>query len=100
MSLAKRIKTKIGNLKPVKFISNKIKPFLIVTSRYKNALKVAYSKHTESIIHQSLGPTNKAENIKAYTDTLDKILKNDSIKNIAIIGKYGSGKSSVLRTFF
>ncbi len=47
-----------------------------------------------------LSPTNEAEKVEDYLNTLEWALNNrDKIKNIAIAGPYGSGKSSVLRTF-
>ncbi|MBL7903630.1 MAG: hypothetical protein JNL22_01280 [Bacteroidales bacterium] len=48
----------------------------------------------------TLSPTENAENVENYIDSLDWALKNkNKIKNIAISGAYGSGKSSVIRTF-
>lgn len=35
-----------------------------------------------------------------YLDALQEALLNNDVKNIAITGPYGSGKSSVIRTFF
>jgi len=48
----------------------------------------------------TLSPTENAENVENYIDSLDWALKNKNrVKNIAISGAYGSGKSSVIRTF-
>jgi hypothetical protein len=48
----------------------------------------------------SLSPTDNADNVDNYIQSLDWALKNrNKIKNIAIAGAYGSGKSSVIRTF-
>ncbi len=50
----------------------------------------------------SLAPTNEAENIEDYINALAWALENtkkEKIKNIAIAGPYGSGKSSVIQTF-
>jgi len=51
---------------------------------------------------QSLTPTENAEDIKTYSEAMDFALssKNDAIKNIAVTGLYGAGKSSFLRTYF
>lgn len=61
------------------------------------------SDHTpEEPPYQSLSPINNAVNIDHYTSALQWALKNrksKDIKNIAITGPYGSGKSSILRTF-
>lgn len=49
--------------------------------------------------YDDLTPIDKADEDKNYSEALIWALKNPSIKNIAITGPYGSGKSSVLRTF-
>ena len=51
---------------------------------------------------QSLTPTEDAEDIKTYSEAMDFALssKNYAIKNIAVTGLYGAGKSSFLRTYF
>ena len=40
------------------------------------------------------------ETTKKYIDKLKLLLKLDDCKNIAIVGTYGSGKSSIIKTFF
>ena len=47
-----------------------------------------------------LTPTDKAEGVECYTYMLDEVLKREKVTNIAIAGRYGSGKSSFLNTFF
>ena len=47
-----------------------------------------------------LTPTDDAEGVECYTYMLNEVLKRDKVKNIAIAGRYGSGKSSFLNTFF
>lgn len=50
--------------------------------------------------YHTLAPTDDAENVDTYIQSLDWALKNKHrIKNIAISGAYGSGKSSVIKTF-
>jgi hypothetical protein len=49
--------------------------------------------------YDDLTPFDKADEDKNYSEALLWALKNPSINNIAITGPYGSGKSSVLRTF-
>lgn len=48
----------------------------------------------------SLTPTRNATGIEAYRKAMDYALSQDDIRNIAITGPYGSGKSSFLRTYF
>lgn len=47
-----------------------------------------------------LTPTDEAKDCGAYMDALSWALKQNTIHNIAISGPYGSGKSSVIHTFF
>lgn len=50
----------------------------------------------------SLSPVSDPENHKFYCDSLEWALlnrKEEDIKNIALSGTYGSGKSSILKTF-
>lgn len=47
-----------------------------------------------------LTPTDEAEGIGCYAYMLNEVLGRKEVKNIAIAGRYGSGKSSFLNTFF
>ncbi|MDR1699947.1 MAG: hypothetical protein LBR68_02030 [Lachnoclostridium sp.] len=47
----------------------------------------------------SLSPTDCADECGVYLNALDWALKDKTIKNIAISGPYGSGKSSIIQTF-
>ncbi len=47
---------------------------------------------------QKLTPINDAD-IRIYEETLDFVFNNNDIKNIAISGPYGAGKSSILETY-
>lgn len=49
-------------------------------------------------VYNALTPTNQAD-LSEYENALLHALDKEDIKNIAITGPYGSGKSSVLRTF-
>ena len=48
----------------------------------------------------SLTPTDSAECIDAYRNAMDFAFTRNDIKNIAVTGTYGSGKSSFLKTYF
>lgn len=48
---------------------------------------------------QFLIPSKSADNVEVYIDALNKALKNHDVKNIAISGSYGAGKSSFIKTF-
>jgi len=67
-------------------------------------LSYFYEKHLHKkkndLSYNSLSPTNNAEKVEEYLDTLEWALNNSNkIKNIAVAGPYGSGKSSVIQTF-
>ena len=50
--------------------------------------------------YNTLTPTNNAYNVDEYLNSINWALnKKNVIKNIAIAGPYGSGKSSVIKTF-
>lgn len=51
------------------------------------------------IEYKSLTPNDNIENGDAYLEALDWALSQDDIKNIALTGPYGSGKSSVIDTY-
>lgn len=46
-----------------------------------------------------LAPTAIPDNAEAYFEALDYATTNDAVLNIALTGPYGSGKSSVIRSF-
>lgn len=46
-----------------------------------------------------LAPVDKIDNGKPYHDALGWALKNTRIRNIALTGPYGSGKSSIIESF-
>lgn len=48
----------------------------------------------------SLAPTENAEKTEVYFSALDWAIKEKNIKNIAMTGNYGSGKSSILNTYY
>ncbi|WP_424686209.1 MAG: hypothetical protein ACNI3H_14820 [Halarcobacter ebronensis] len=49
--------------------------------------------------YQFLTPNDNAENIEEYSNALTEALDNKKVRNIAISGSYGSGKSSFIKTF-
>lgn len=54
---------------------------------------------TKETTFNSLTPDILEENKQVYTDALDYAFSNDDIRNIAITGVYGAGKSTVWNTY-
>ncbi|MCB5207033.1 YobI family P-loop NTPase [Methylovorus mays] len=57
-----------------------------------------HSEISKLEVYNALTPNNKAD-LKEYENALLHGLNHKDVKNIAITGPYGSGKSSILRTF-
>ncbi len=77
---------------------------LKILKRLIDWLSVQYTNflpnNETNLPYNSLSPTDEAEKVEDYLDTIEWALKNrKKIKNIAIAGPYGSGKSSVIQTF-
>tara|TARA_R110002051_G_scaffold97308_4_gene167468 strand:- start:315 stop:3848 length:3534 start_codon:yes stop_codon:yes gene_type:complete len=58
---------------------------------------------TEADLEQSkfidLAPTDKADEAGVYSDALSYATNNPRVSNIALTGPYGSGKSSIIKSF-
>lgn len=49
--------------------------------------------------YRDLTPINNVKDGDEYLNALDWALKNPKIKNIALSGPYGAGKSSIIETY-
>lgn len=69
--------------------------------KFINAFKLFYKKHFEKEKLNLLSPIvlNKEDGINNYIKTLKNAIKDKGARNIAISGSYGSGKSSVIKTY-
>lgn len=70
--------------------------------KFHTWLKVTFQKkQVETINHfNPLTPTEDAEDCEIYIESIEWALRNKkTIRNIAISGIYGSGKSSIIKTF-
>lgn len=62
-------------------------------------LKLNKNKIVNPAGYDDLTPTSRGDEDKKYSIALEWALKNENIKNIALTGAYGSGKSSIIKTF-
>ena len=94
--IIKKLLEKVSN----GIIIRKIEQCILVFISFIKALKGIFinQKHDETYV--SLAPTKNADKDGVYCDALKYAIDNTEIKNIAITGNYGSGKSSVIKTFF
>lgn len=80
-----------------KFIYNIVVFLLKYLNKCEKKLKDKYDEIKSN--YQFLTPNENAEHIEEYSNALIEALKNDKVRNIAISGSYGSGKSSFIKTF-
>lgn len=64
---------------------------------YHNYLNSKYNKITSK--YQFLTPNDEAEHIEEYSIALEEALRDKKVRNIAVSGSYGSGKSSFIKKF-
>lgn len=64
-----------------------------------NTVRLWMSKKNVENKFRDLAPSQNAEGILEYSEAIDFALASPHIKNIAITGPYGSGKSSIIRTY-
>lgn len=71
-----------------------------ISNWFAKTFKQVAPENNAGTTYNALTPTDEAKECGSYMDALSWALKQDKIHNIAISGPYGSGKSSVIRTFF
>lgn len=64
---------------------------------YHHYIKNKYNKTNSK--YQFLTPNDEAEHIEEYSIALENALNEKKVRNIAVSGSYGSGKSSFIKTF-
>ncbi len=74
---------------------------IVCIIRQLNKLHLYFTNkyHLKKIHYKYMIPEKNAKNIKNYELQLLEALENNDIKNIAVTGDYGAGKSSFLKTF-
>ncbi|MBB3112150.1 hypothetical protein FHS18_004228 [Paenibacillus phyllosphaerae] len=80
-----------------RFIRKIIVALIASFERFNNYLE---SKNiVEDSIFEALTPSDKVDTDKIYSKTLEWSIQSKDIRNVALSGPYGSGKSSLLKTF-
>jgi len=69
----------------------------LVNKLFKKEDEIIYAK--EDSPFTSLTPIDNATSIDVYKEALSFALGEEPIKDIALTGPYGSGKSSIIQTF-
>ena len=78
------------------FMSNKIKKrALLIINKIKQK---EFLMRERKYYFQKLTPVNNAD-ISVYEEAMDFIFENSDVKNVAISGAYGAGKSSILESY-
>ena len=67
----------------------------------KKKIKLFFNNQQDKTIteYTDLAPIDEIANGDAYLNALDWALNNDRVKNIALAGPYGAGKSSIIETY-
>lgn len=73
---------------------------LSLLREFCKAIKDIFTTPKENEIYSGLGPSKEADSKGVYSEALKYAIENPEIKNIAVTGIYGAGKSSVIKTFF
>lgn len=82
-----------------KKIISTVVTFLVRLLNFINYKITDYAHNPNKNNYEDLTPSDNADVDNGYSSALEWALKTENIKNIAISGPFGSGKSSVLRTF-
>ena len=82
----------------------RLKEFLVaVCCFFKQSLQIAKnifgSRNTHGFEYRNLAPIDDASGCEEHIKALEWAVASDRIKNIALSGPYGSGKSSIIETF-
>jgi len=75
-----------------------LKPWFV--KLLKSTLKKLEDKEVvPPVFLEDLSPIDNVEKMESYDQALSWAVANDHVKNIAVTGPYGAGKSSLLKTF-
>ena len=82
----------------LQFLSKDIEKIKQRNNKWIDGLRRAliYSENSE---YKDFTPEKKIKNGEEYLNALDWALRNPDVKNIALSGPYGSGKSSIIQSY-
>ena len=80
-------------------MKKKIIKYLTKTTLWLKSKDVIQTSSVISLAPRVLTKTEDIELIKPYLDELERSLAEDNLTNIAVTGTYGSGKSTIIKTF-
>ena len=85
----------------LKKVVESVNELLVILLNYINTLHlyIINKYNLNKSEYQFLIPFDKADKNGKYSQALNEALENQKVKNIAISGSYGSGKSSFIKTF-
>lgn len=92
-----RIKNTFINKVKIKFYSMKSKIKQAVNRIDSNLL--TNDNHINEYGFEDLTPKDNVDKSNTYCKSIDWALKNENVRNIALSGPYGAGKSSILKTY-
>lgn len=88
----------LGNAVRYCFIGGgELKPWNVI--QYVRRMLFEPPKPASKARFVDLAPTANADNAEIYFEALDYATSNDNVLNIALTGPYGSGKSSVIKSY-
>lgn len=90
-----KIKAGIWLSKCLGKINNSINNYNLKLRNYIKEISIVNNPNS----FEDLTPTTYSEESKEYCKTIDWALHNDKIRNIAITGVYGAGKSSIIQSY-
>lgn len=82
------------------FLMNKSKRLLIVFGKKKSYNDLKTISAISTLAPKVLTDPKDIKKIQPYLDRLKNAIDTEDINNIALMGNYGSGKSTILKTFF
>ncbi len=90
--------SRIDNITFVEKTLKRLAAFLLkkLNTYHNNLSKKSDSSESN---YKFLTPNDQADNIVEYSRALKEALENKKVRNIAVSGSYGSGKSSFIKTF-